>query len=268
MHVAWIVLTAMGTSTNYGIIFDAGSSGSRIHVYTWKTGGGGPKDQFDDVTDDLLKIKPGLSAFKDKPAQAGASLSALIEHAKAKIPPERVSTTPLFLMATAGLRMVGEGPKDAILSSVCSYLSTTGFLFHCEWAGVLDGRDEGLYGWVTVNYLLDALYDSSNARDPVGIIDLGGGSVQIVYPTPATSSAPAGYTQQLDFAGRKHNVYVRSHLGFGLDAARKSALDLLTLRHEVRSRALSIGRRGLANAIGMISALVRGQPAAAHGARC
>ena len=76
MHVAWIVLTAMGTSTNYGIIFDAGSSGSRIHVYTWKTGGGGPKDQFDDVTDDLLKIKPGLSAFKDKPAQAGCFMAA------------------------------------------------------------------------------------------------------------------------------------------------------------------------------------------------
>jgi len=230
--VACVATVSASVQTRHGIIFDAGSSGSRIHVYTWKTGGGGPKDQFDLVKDDLLKIKPGLSAFKDKTSEAGASLAPLIEYAKTKIPPEMVASTPMFLMATAGLRMVGEGPKDAILQSVCSYLSTTGFLFRCDWAGVLDGRDEGLYGWVTVNYLLDALYASTEAREPVGIIDLGGGSVQIVYPTPLTSSAPSGYTQQLDFAGRKHNVYIKSHLGFGLDAARKAALDVLTSRHE------------------------------------
>ena len=58
-----------------------------------------------------------------------------------------------------------------------------------EWSGVLDGKDEGLYGWVTVNYLLDALYPAGG--EPSGIIDLGGGSVQIVYPAPATSSTAA-----------------------------------------------------------------------------
>jgi apyrase/ectonucleoside triphosphate diphosphohydrolase 5/6 len=41
----------------YGLVFDAGSSGTRVHVYTWQSGGEhGP---FDLVSDDLLKIKPG-----------------------------------------------------------------------------------------------------------------------------------------------------------------------------------------------------------------
>jgi len=84
---------------------------------------------------------------------------------------------------------------------------------------------------VTVNYLLDSLY-APPPQEPAGVIDLGGGSVQIVYPTPADSSAPAGYTQDLDFGTRKHHVYIKSHLGFGLDAARNAALDLLTSRHE------------------------------------
>ena len=44
-----------------------------------------------------------------------------------------VATTPVFLMATAGLRMVGEAAKDAILQSVCTELSASGFLFRCEW---------------------------------------------------------------------------------------------------------------------------------------
>ena len=94
----------------------------------------------------------------------------------------------------------------------------TGFLFRCAWATLLDGREEGLFGWVTVNYLLDALYATTPPREPVGIIDLGGGSVQIVFPTAESSKAPAGYSQHLDFGGRKHGLYLKSHLGFGLDA--------------------------------------------------
>ena len=227
---ALLFVTAVAATKKYGIVFDAGSSGTRIHVYTWQTGGGGPKDAFDLVSDDLLKIKPGLSAFKDRPSEAGASLAPLMEFAKTKIPAGEVATTPMFLMATAGLRMVGESAKDAILASVCSYLSTTGYLFKCGWATLLDGRDEGLYGWVTVNYLLNGLYPGGAA--PAGVIDLGGGSVQIVFPTdaPKPPSAPSDLSTSLDFGGRKHPLYVKSHLGFGLDAARNAVLDLVLTR--------------------------------------
>lgn len=228
-----VATTRAEAELRYGIVFDAGSSGSRIHVYKWKTGGGGPKDAFDLVEDDILKIKPGLSAYKDTPSEAGASLLPLLTHAKSKIPAEVVSKTPVFLMATAGLRMVGETAKDAILQSVCGTLSASGFLFKCEWSSVLDGRDEGLYGWVTVNYLLDALYPPA-PPEPVGIIDLGGGSVQIVFPTAATAM-PEEYAQQLNFNGRKHNLYIKSHLGFGLDAARNAVLDALVSKLESKS---------------------------------
>ena len=96
ISLAALSLATPSEKTHYGIVFDAGSSGSRIHVYTWKTGGGGPKDSFDLVKDDLLKIKPGLSAFKDTPAEAGKSLAPLVEHAKNTIPPALVSSTPVF----------------------------------------------------------------------------------------------------------------------------------------------------------------------------
>ena len=38
------LMFAVAKAPYHGIVFDAGSSGSRIHVYTWQTGGGGPKD--------------------------------------------------------------------------------------------------------------------------------------------------------------------------------------------------------------------------------
>ena len=118
-------------SVKYGIVFDAGSSGTRIHVYSWRVGGGGPKDAFDLIGDDLLKKKPGLSAYKEKTAEAGSSLTELLNHARSKIPAALHAETPIFLMATAGLRMVGEKAKDEILASVCAELSSSGFLFRC-----------------------------------------------------------------------------------------------------------------------------------------
>ena len=66
------------------------------------------------------------------------------------MPAAEFPRTPTFLMATAGLRLVGEEAKNAILKSVCAELDTWGVLFKCEWATLLDGHDEGLYGWVTV----------------------------------------------------------------------------------------------------------------------
>jgi len=163
------------------------------------------------------------------PADAGKSLRELLKFARDKIPAEAMTTTPTFLMATAGLRLVGPAAKDAILRSVCDELSNSGVLFRCEWATLLDGVDEGLYGWVTVNYLRETLYPPTT-KEPVGIIDLGGGSVQIVFEQPEAASAPAEYVRHLDFGGRKHDVYVKSHLDFGLDSARTKLMELLLAR--------------------------------------
>ena len=80
----------------------------------------------------------------------------------------------------------------------------------CEWATLLSGTDEGVYGWVTVNYLLDALYPSTAPVPPVGIIDLGGGSVQVVF-----ASSTGKDLKHMDFGGRGHDTYIKSHLGCG-----------------------------------------------------
>ncbi len=230
------LMFAVAKAPYHGIVFDAGSSGSRIHVYTFDIGEGG---RFLLQTDDLLKIKPGLSAFKDEPSKAGESLRPLLEHAKSKVPERMWLATPTFLMATAGLRMVGEKTKDRIFESVCAEFRKSGFRTRCEWVTVLDGRDEGLYGWVTVNYLLDRLYgDAADSPAAVGTIDLGGGSVQIAFPASkeALSQGPGDYGSLLEFGRRKHDVYVKSHLGFGLDAARNSILDRLVERYHSRMK--------------------------------
>lgn len=211
--------------THYGVIFDAGSSGTRIHVYTWRSGG--RAGDFWLIEDDLVKEKPGLSSFAKKPQAAGQSLRHLLEHARKKVPKESRVSTPAFLMATAGLRAVGEKASHAILESARDVLEASPFLFQRDWAYILSGKEEGIFGWVTVNYLRGSILNHrgrprvKDPPPPTAVIDLGGGSVQFVYSLPPDVAAPTEYGGEIDLAGRKYNLYAASHMHFGLDHARE-----------------------------------------------
>ena len=49
---------------------------------------------------------------------------------------------------------------------------------------VIDGRMEGVYGWIAVNYMLgrfDHNFVEPNRQPTVGALDMGGASTQITY---------------------------------------------------------------------------------------
>eukprot|EP00927_Polykrikos_kofoidii_P034168 TRINITY_DN29001_c0_g1_i1.p1 TRINITY_DN29001_c0_g1~~TRINITY_DN29001_c0_g1_i1.p1 ORF type:complete len:452 (-),score=83.51 TRINITY_DN29001_c0_g1_i1:17-1372(-) len=213
---------------HYGVVFDAGSSGSRVHVYSWRRSG--LSGDFDLIDDDLVKSKPGLSAFVGEPEAAGSSLDALLAHAESKVPPERRRVTPVFLMATAGLRIAGDEAAKAVLDNVAVRLSASPFMFRPEWAYIMPGSEEAVFGWVAVNYLLGSL---GGKRATTGVIDLGGGSVQIVYEPSLDDGVvlPDAYRGEVNFAGRRHQLYQKSHLDFGLDRVRERAVAELMQRH-------------------------------------
>jgi Golgi nucleoside diphosphatase len=93
-----------------------------------------------------LKVKPGLSSFKDSPAGAGPSLEGLVTFLKSKVPAAQWATTPIYLKATAGLRLVSDAQRNAILGSVEQYLGNKAhspFSFHPGDAKVIPGIEEG-----------------------------------------------------------------------------------------------------------------------------
>ena len=102
---------AGGAETAYMVMVDAGSSGSRAHVFKlkWKTAGArAGVGELPDVQlpSKKLKIEPGLSSYEHSPGAAGESLLKLIEFAKRHVPPEHWSSTPFIVAATAGLRLL------------------------------------------------------------------------------------------------------------------------------------------------------------------
>lgn len=216
----------------YAVIFDAGSSGSRVHVFSF------------DKNLQLVKVgselevfeqkKPGLSSYALNPKAGAESLQSLLDIALKSVPVEQHSTTPVLLGATAGLRLLPGDQSKNLLKEVDTLLQNSAFKFKPEWVSIIDGTQEGSYQWVTVNYLLNRLGKSFDQT--AGIVDLGGGSVQMAYSISDDdfSKAPkpkgdgqTSYVRKMELMGASYNLYVYSYLNYGLLAARAEVLKLV-----------------------------------------
>jgi guanosine-diphosphatase len=214
-------------------MIDAGSTGSRIHVYKFNNCGSTPELEKEDfkMTD---KAVGGLSKYKDDPEAAAKTLDDLMQVAMESVPEKLKRCSPVAVKATAGLRLIGDEAAQKILDAVRHRLETK-YPFPVvskEDNGVvmMDGSDEGVYAWITTNYLLGKI--GGPDRGPTAaVFDLGGGSTQIVFePTFKGAShggmpeklAPGDHKYELDFGGQKFELYQHSHLGYGLMSARKA----------------------------------------------
>src|SRR5436190_23680549 len=97
----------------------------------------------------------GISTYANNPSNVGEHLKSLLKYAMRHIPEQKQSSTPLFLLATAGMRLLRHAQQQAILSSACAYTRQhTQFLLpDCDvHFQVISGTPEGVYGWISVNY--------------------------------------------------------------------------------------------------------------------
>lgn len=148
---------------HYGIVIDCGSSGSRVYVYQWPTHSGNPKEllQIEQLTDArglpiVKKITPGLSTFGDNPSAASEYLHPLLTYAANHIPEEKHSETLLYILATAGMRVLPESTQRRILDELqTSIPKDFKFVVADNHFEVITGKQEGVYGWISVNYILD-----------------------------------------------------------------------------------------------------------------
>ncbi|XP_029114486.1 ectonucleoside triphosphate diphosphohydrolase 5 [Scleropages formosus] len=210
----------------YGIMFDAGSSGTRIHVYTFVQ-----KDQAElPVLDNEMyhAVKPGLSAYADMPEEGGNTIRQLLKVAKKTVPRFEWKNTPVVLKATAGLRLLPVHKARVLLDEVQEVFDKSPFFIPSNSVSIMNGTNEGILAWVTVNFLTGHLY--ARTRKTVGILDLGGGSTQITFLPKSKKtfhSAPSDHLARLDMFNSTYEFYTHSYLGNGLFAARLATLGAL-----------------------------------------
>ncbi|KAF2838146.1 hypothetical protein M501DRAFT_1005008 [Patellaria atrata CBS 101060] len=217
----------------YALMVDAGSTGSRIHVYKFNNCGPTPELE-SEVFEQTAKKEggSGLSSYKGDAEGAAKSLDVLLDVAVKNVPDKLKKCTPIAVKATAGLRKLGPEMSDQILKAVRHRLETVyPFPVLSEEAGgveVMDGKDEGVYAWITANYLLGKI-GGPDHTPTAAVFDLGGGSTQIVFEPTFKDAKGGGMPQKLaegdhkyslSFGGREFTLYQHSYLGYGLMEAR------------------------------------------------
>uniref|UniRef100_A0A6Q2YVL2 nucleoside diphosphate phosphatase n=1 Tax=Esox lucius TaxID=8010 RepID=A0A6Q2YVL2_ESOLU len=213
----------------YGVMFDAGSTGTRIHVYTFIQKNPEELPVLDNEV--FHSIKPGLSAYADMPEMGGYTVSELLKVAKNTVPRLEWKRTPLVLKATAGLRLLPPEKAKALLEEVQDVFDESPFYVPDDSVSIMNGTSEGILAWVTVNFLTGHLHAESGKT--VGILDLGGGSTQITFlpkSKKTIQSSPADYIARFDLFNSTYELYTHSYLGYGLMAARLAALGALGTR--------------------------------------
>lgn len=226
LALALVRVSSGAKGRDFGIMLDAGSSGTRLYVYEWPARADASVPLVEDsaVGQRFQDSTRGISSFADDPAAVGPYIAALVDEALPYIDEDKVETTPIYLKATAGMRLLPDEDQAAILAVIRSTLAEYPLVFEDSYASVITGEDEGVFGWVTVNYLLDTL---GEPRETLGALDLGGASTQISFVADVYDYPPAAYGVNLTLGDTEYPVYVHSYLGYGRDQANLKYRDLL-----------------------------------------
>ncbi|XP_074262260.1 ectonucleoside triphosphate diphosphohydrolase 6 isoform X4 [Saimiri boliviensis] len=213
---------AHGHEVFYGIMFDAGSTGTRVHIFQFTQ----PPRETPTLTHETFKaLKPGLSAYADDVEKSAQGIQELLDVAKRDIPFDFWKATPLVLKATAGLRLLPGEKAQKLLQKVKEVFKASPFLVGDDCVSIMNGTDEGVSAWITINFLTGSLKTPGGSS--VGMLDLGGGSTQIAFlprVEGTLQASPPGYLTALRMFNRTYKLYSYSYLGLGLMSARLAIL--------------------------------------------
>jgi hypothetical protein len=184
-------------------VIDAGSTGSRVHIYAYDMDETNTPININEVW--TKKIKPGFASIEPNYNTIEAYLITLLSGA----PNQQI---PVYFYATAGMRLL-PAAKQKLYYQVLQRWFAQQNQWHLIDAKTITGNEEALYDWLSVNYHLGTLKSASNKT--VGVMDMGGASVQIVFPIQKNEKISNHSQIELDLYGQHINLYVHSFLGLG-----------------------------------------------------
>ncbi len=221
-------LSAAGGASPCYIMYDAGSSGTRLYIYEnrgdeWLEHAGpkvsaladpvreiNGKDTWDieAVTTEVVSALDGIK--QDGPMKEGKPKWKAFDWSR------QCNLVSADVYATAGMRIAEQENRDsseALWKSLKKKLKKKVGETASVDTRTITGFEEGLYAWLTVR--------EDKKRDNFGIVEMGGASSQVTFPCPdCANTTNAVRTVMLE--GKPLKIYSYSFLGLGQDEAPKS----------------------------------------------
>lgn len=194
-------------------VVNAGNSGSRLQIYSYNLDASNAPIDIKKTYSN--KMEPGLASIKLNRMAINKYLSQLFS----EVPDKNI---PVYFYATSGMRMLSFARQQAYYDKVNQWFSN-----QAKWqlidARTLNGREEGLFGWLAVNYELGLL--NSASKPLVGVIDTGSGSTQVAFPLKSVDAIKPDDYIDINVYGRHTSLFVHGFLGLGQDEIRSQFLD-------------------------------------------
>jgi hypothetical protein len=208
------------------LIFDAGSSGTRLYVYENSNG------DLREVYADPIEVNIGISWALEK-KQCGettctdeniknAVANLIREFHQKKGPHCRAGIAAVNLYSTAGMRLAAQKQGRSAIAETYKNLTAeilkTFASFGDEYSSLteqnisartLAGQEEGIYTWLSINTL------NKNRNKLNGIIEIGGASLQLVYPCGENDQQCLNNAVTVFYQNNRVSLFSYSWLGLG-----------------------------------------------------
>lgn len=194
-------------------VVDAGSTGSRLYIYAYER----------DKTNSPIhitelwhkKIIPGFASLEPKQNEVSAYLGHLFSG-------EPQVKIPVYFYATAGMRLVSQQKQQQLYTLLKNW-----FAQQSQWqlmsAKTITGTEEGLFDWLAMNYQLGGFFNKEEV--PLGVMDMGGASVQVIFPVEDKTGINYNDLYNFDLYGRHYSLFIHSFLGLGQTEVTHQFLD-------------------------------------------
>lgn len=195
-------------------VVDAGSMGSRVHIYAYDQDNQGNPIAINEAY--TKKMTPGFATVEPKPENVYQYLDELF----AGIPKNDL---PVYFYATGGMRLIPNAQQQVLYQYLKQWFWSKPQLKLQE-ARTISGSEEAVLGWLGINYHLNTLKSGNQA--PVGLIEIGGASVQLVFPIDNLTDLPRQNIVRVSAYGEQFLIYAQSFLSAGANEVAKKVSTL------------------------------------------
>jgi len=226
INIALVTTADLKADDKCQLIFDAGSSGTRLHAYEISHGKvkeihSAPIERNVGISWALEKKQCGESICTDENIKkVVADLIKQFHQQEAGHCQSGIAAVNLY--ATAGMRLAAQKQARSAISETYKTLKAeilntfaalggkySSVTEHNISARTLTGQEEGIYTWLTINTL------KNRRTDLAGILDIGGASLQLTYPCNENDPACINNAVKVFYNHSTVSLFSYSWLGLG-----------------------------------------------------